>query len=57
MVLYPLSAFRAMNRAASNAYSTIREQGTQKNILDQMQTRKELYESLDYYRYEQLADQ
>ncbi len=53
MALYPLSAFRAMNRAAEQAYRAIREQGTQKSLIDIMQTREELYELLDYYRYEE----
>lgn len=48
MILYPLSAFRAMNFAALNAYQTIREQGTQKDLLTTMQTRAELYDFLDY---------
>ncbi len=56
MALYPLSAFRAMNRAAENVYGTIREQGTQKSVVDTMQTREELYELLDYYRYEEEID-
>lgn len=48
MALYPLSAFRAMNAAALNVYRTIRKEGTQKNVLGQMQTRAELYEFLGY---------
>jgi methylisocitrate lyase len=48
MALYPLSAFRAMNAAALNVYRTIRKDGTQKNVLGQMQTRAELYEFLGY---------
>jgi methylisocitrate lyase len=48
MVLYPLSAFRAMNKAALDVYQTIRQEGTQKNILDRMQTRNELYQFLNY---------
>lgn len=56
MALYPLSAFRAMNLAALNVYRTLRAQGTQKSLLDQMQTRSELYEFLDYHEYEQKLD-
>lgn len=56
MVLYPLSAFRAMNKAAENVYSAIRRDGTQKNVLDTMQTRAELYDRIDYHRYEQHLD-
>lgn len=48
LVLYPLSAFRAMNAAALNVYRTIRSKGTQQSVLDQMQTREELYEFLHY---------
>ncbi|UCG02882.1 MAG: methylisocitrate lyase [Candidatus Heimdallarchaeota archaeon] len=57
MVLYPLTAFRAMNKAAEKVYSTLRKQGTQKSLLDIMQTRAELYELLDYYRWENILDQ
>lgn len=56
MVLYPLSAFRAMNKAAENVYQAIRTDGTQKNMLDTMQTRMELYERIDYHSYEQHLD-
>jgi methylisocitrate lyase len=56
IVLYPLSAFRAMNKAALNVYRHIREDGTQKNVVDTMQTRAELYEFLDYHAYEQKLD-
>jgi methylisocitrate lyase len=56
MALYPLSAFRAMNSAALNVYESIRRDGTQKNVLDTMQTRAELYDYLDYYKYEQKLD-
>ena len=51
MALYPLSAFRAMNKAAENVYETIRKEGTQKNVIDSMQTREELYERINYYEY------
>src|SRR3954447_4247494 len=57
LVLYPLSAFRAMNQAALNVYRAIRRDGTQKNVLDSMQTRADLYDFLDYYAYEQKLDQ
>lgn len=57
LILYPLSAFRAMSQAALNTYRAILRDGTQKNILDNMQTREELYEVLGYYQYEQKLDQ
>jgi methylisocitrate lyase len=53
LVLYPLSAFRAMNKAAENVYGAIRRDGTQKNVVDTMQTRAELYERIDYHDFEQ----
>lgn len=56
MALYPLSAFRAMNRAATEVFKTIREQGSQKSILEKMQTRDELYASINYHQYEQALD-
>jgi methylisocitrate lyase len=56
MVLYPLSAFRAMNQAALKVYESVRQEGTQQNVLDLMQTRAELYEHLDYHAYEQKLD-
>ncbi|PPC94959.1 MAG: methylisocitrate lyase [Methylotenera sp.] len=56
MVLYPLSAFRAMNQAALKVYETVRKEGTQQNVLNLMQTRAELYEHLDYHSYEQKLD-
>jgi methylisocitrate lyase len=56
LALYPLSAFRAANKAAENVYKHIRNEGTQKNVLDTMQTREELYESIGYYEYEQKLD-
>lgn len=56
MVLYPLSAFRAMNKAALNVYQTILQQGSQQSVVDSMQTRNELYEYLDYLQYEQRQD-
>jgi methylisocitrate lyase len=57
IVLYPLSAFRAANKAALNVYEHIRKDGTQANVIDTMQTREELYKSIDYYRYENELDQ
>ncbi|WP_298289484.1 methylisocitrate lyase [Thiomonas sp.] len=56
MALYPLSAFRAMNKAAQTVYQTIRRDGTQKAVLPMMQTRAELYESIGYHAYEQRLD-
>ncbi|EJC5330957.1 methylisocitrate lyase [Salmonella enterica] len=56
MALYPLSAFRAMNRAAEKVYSVLRQEGTQKRVIDIMQTRNELYESINYYQYEEKLD-
>jgi methylisocitrate lyase len=57
LVLYPLSAFRAMSAAALNVYQTLRREGTQKDVLHTMQTRAELYELLDYHEYERKLDQ
>ena len=56
MVLYPLSAFRAMNKAALTVYETMRAEGTQKNVVAIMQTRMELYEHLGYHAFEQKLD-
>ena len=56
MALYPLSAFRAMNKAAENVYETIRRDGTQSGVIDAMQTREELYERINYYQYESALD-
>ncbi len=56
MVLYPLTAFRCMNKAAMEAYQTILKNGTQKDLLPKMQTRQELYEIIDYYDYEKQID-
>ena len=56
IALYPLSAFRAMNKAAEKVFQAIRRDGTQKNVVDTMQTREELYERIDYYRYEKELD-
>nr|WP_230586428.1 methylisocitrate lyase [Gallibacterium anatis] len=57
MVLYPLSAFRAMNKAALRVYQELKEKGTQKDVLDTMQTRMELYDMLNYHAYEQKMDE
>ena len=56
LVLYPLSAFRAMSRAALSVYDAIRREGTQKNVVDLMQPRAELYDYLDYHAFEQKLD-
>jgi methylisocitrate lyase len=56
LVLYPLSAFRAMSKAALAVYSAIRKDGTQKNVVDLMQTRAELYDHLSYHAFEQKLD-
>jgi methylisocitrate lyase len=57
LILYPLSAFRAMSRAALEVYTTIRKRGTQKSAVAKMQTREELYGVLDYYAYERKLDE
>jgi len=57
MILYPLSAFRAMNKAAENVFTSIRRDGTQANVIDTMQTREELYQAINYYEYEKALDQ
>ncbi|GLO60994.1 2-methylisocitrate lyase [Vibrio sp. MACH09] len=56
MVLYPLSAFRAMNKAAENVYQHLLDVGNQQGVVDQMQTRKELYAHLNYHHYEDKLD-
>ena len=56
MILYPLSAFRAMSKAAEGIYLEILEKGTQQNLIDRMQTREELYEVLDYHTFEKKLD-
>ncbi|HVR94059.1 MAG TPA: methylisocitrate lyase [Casimicrobiaceae bacterium] len=56
IALYPLSAFRAMNKAALEVYRTLRREGTQKSVLDAMQSRVELYEFLGYLAFEQKLD-
>ena len=57
LALYPLSAFRAMNKAALNVYQTLRREGTQKNVVATMQTRDELYDFLGYHAYEEKLDE
>jgi len=56
MALYPLSAFRAMNKAAEKVFEAIRKDGTQKSLVGEMQTREELYERINYYEYEKALD-
>jgi methylisocitrate lyase len=57
MVLYPLSAFRAMNQAALNVYQAVRQDGTQQNVLPLMQSRMDLYDYLGYHAFEQKLDE
>jgi methylisocitrate lyase len=57
LVLYPLSAFRAMSKAALSVYDAIRREGTQKSVIDLMQTRAELYEYLNYHAFEKKLDE
>ncbi|MEZ5650562.1 MAG: methylisocitrate lyase [Burkholderiaceae bacterium] len=57
IVLYPLSAFRAMNKAAENVYRTLRADGTQKAVVETMQTRQELYDAIGYWDYERKLDE
>jgi len=57
LVLYPLSAFRAMNKAALNVYKTVRSEGTQQSVVDTMQSRSELYDYLDYHKFELKLDE
>jgi methylisocitrate lyase len=56
MALYPLSAFRAMNKAAEQVFEVLRKEGTQKSLISEMQTREELYERINYYEYEKSLD-
>jgi methylisocitrate lyase len=56
MVLYPLSAFRAMNQAALTVYQAVKKDGSQKNVIDSMQTRMDLYDHLGYHAFEQKLD-
>jgi methylisocitrate lyase len=57
MVLYPLSAFRAMNQAALKVYEVVRKEGTQKNVVPLMQSRMDLYDYLGYHAFEQKLDE
>jgi methylisocitrate lyase len=57
IVLYPLSAFRAMNAAALSVYEALRRDGTQKHLVSTMQTRAQLYDFLDYHAYEAKLDE
>ncbi len=57
MALYPLSAYRAMSKAAENVYVALRKDGTQQSVVDSMQTRDELYDVLGYHEYEDKLDQ
>jgi methylisocitrate lyase len=57
LILYPLSAFRAMNKAAENVYKSLLADGTAKKVLDTMQTRSELYDYLNYHDFEQKLDE
>lgn len=57
MALYPLSAFRAMNQAALNVYQAVKNDGSQQNVIDRMQTRMDLYDCLGYHAYEQKLDE
>jgi methylisocitrate lyase len=57
MVLYPLTAFRAMNKAALNVYQNVRKTGSQKNSIADMQTREELYDIINYHSYEKKLDE
>lgn len=56
LILYPLSAFRAMSKAAENVYQTIRTKGTQESVIPEMQTRDQLYDVLNYHQFEQTLD-
>ena len=57
MVLYPLTAFRAMNKAALEVFKRVRSEGSQKALVSEMQTREELYEFLNYHSYEEKLDE
>jgi methylisocitrate lyase len=57
LALYPLSAFRAMNKAAEDVFEVIRREGSQHSVIGEMQTREELYERINYYEYERALDQ
>ncbi|OGT62651.1 MAG: methylisocitrate lyase [Gammaproteobacteria bacterium RIFCSPHIGHO2_12_FULL_45_12] len=57
LILYPLTAFRAMNKAAENVYECLRQQGTQAALIDTLQTREQLYQTLNYHEYEKKLDE
>ena len=57
MILYPLSAFRAMSKAAEEVYNEIINSGTQEGVIEKMQTRDELYKVLDYHSFEKKLDE
>ena len=57
MILYPLTAFRAMNQAAMKVYEKLRKNGTQKDLIGEMQTREELYDIINYHSYEKKLDE
>jgi len=57
IALYPLTAFRAMNKAALRVFETVRRDGSQRALLPEMQTREELYEFLNYHSYEKKLDE
>ena len=57
MALYPLSAFRAMNKAALTVYQALKDEGSQAGVVDTMQTRMELYDFLGYHAYEEKLDE
>jgi methylisocitrate lyase len=57
IVLYPLTAFRAMNKAAMKVYQEVRGKGTQKGLIGDMQTREELYDVINYHSYEKKLDE
>jgi methylisocitrate lyase len=57
LILYPLSAFRAMSAAALKVFQTIRSEGTQRSVIDNMQSRTDLYDVLNYYAFEQKLDE
>jgi methylisocitrate lyase len=57
MALYPLSAFRAMNKAALTVYQALKDEGSQTSVVDTMQTRMELYDFLGYHAYEEKLDE
>ncbi len=57
IALFPLTIFRVINKAAEEAYTVLRKEGTQKSLINKMQTREELYDLIDYYKYEKMVDE